>query len=153
MGKRGPAKEPTHLKVVKGTASPEDAEREPRPLADPLEAPDELDDEVMEVWAYTVRQLEGMGLATPADRDALVCYCEAVVAHRKASAAIAQSGLLIRTSRGNAFQRNPLLAVQRDQAALVRVFAREFGLTPSARSEFGQGGNHGSGSGPERLLS
>ena len=50
--------------------------------------------------------------------------------------------------------RNPLLAVQRDAAALIRVFAREFGLTPSARSDIRMGGGKSdAGAGPERLLS
>jgi P27 family predicted phage terminase small subunit len=157
MGKRGPAKEPTALKIVKGTASPEDADLEPTPAPGDLVAPtqdgNELDDEVREVWDYTVAQLEGMGLAHPSDRDALLCYCEAVVAHRKASAAIARSGLLLRTQRGGTYMRNPLLVVQRDSAALVRAFAREFGLTPSARSDFGRGERGHAAEGPERYLS
>jgi hypothetical protein len=145
MGKRGPAKEPTALKIVKGTASPEDADLEPTPAPGDLVAPtqdgNELDDEVREVWDYTVAQLEGMGLAHPS------------VAHRKASAAIARSGLLLRTQRGGTYMRNPLLVVQRDSAALVRAFAREFGLTPSARSDFGRGERGHAAEGPERYLS
>ena len=152
MGKRGPGKEPTHLKVVKGTASPDDEAREPTPLPDRLALPDDIDDpEVQAVWEYTVRQLEGMGMAYASDRDALVAYCEAVVLHRKASLAM-KNGLLLRTQRGNAFMRNPMIAVQRDAASTLRAFAREFGLTPSARADFGQSkGNDGTGA--ERYLS
>jgi P27 family predicted phage terminase small subunit len=118
------------------------------------EAPAEMSDEVRAVWDYTVGILGPMRLATPADRDALACYCEAVVTHRKASAGLAQTGIIVRTSRGNTPMRNPLLAVQRDAAALIRVFAREFGLTPSARAGINMGaGDSGSGVGPERLLS
>lgn len=152
MGKRGPAKEPTRLKVVKGTADPDALDIEPTPPPGELLPPGDLDQEVRAVWDYTVDQLTHMGLAHPTDRDSLVCYAEAVVAHRKASQAIARSGLLIRTQRGGYFMRNPLLAVQRDSAMLVRAFAREFGLTPSSRSDISVG-RQSDGSGAERLLS
>jgi P27 family predicted phage terminase small subunit len=153
MGKRGPTKEPTSLKLVKGTADADALDLEPRPAEGRLAAPDGLVEEVREVWDYTVAQLDAMHLAHPSDRDALVCYCEAVVAHRKASQAIARSGLLIRTARGGHYMRNPLLVVQRDSAALVRAFAREFGLTPSARADFSSGARRHDPAGPERLLS
>lgn len=156
MGKRGPAGKPTQLRLLHGDRSDRINTDEPVPTDGDLTTPEgaDLDPEVQAVWDYTVDQLEGMGLAFPADRDALLCYCEAVVAHRKASAAIARSGLLIRTSRGGNFMRNPLIQVQRDSATLVRVFAREFGLTPSSRSDIHMGGGKGEqGAGPERLLS
>ena len=45
-----------------------------------------------------------------------------------------------------------MIAGQRDAASTLRTFAREFGLTPSARADFGQSkGNDGTG--PERSLS
>ena len=93
------------------------------------------------------------GARLPADRDTLACYCEAVVTHRKASALLRQTGILVRTAKGNVPMRNPLHQVVRDSAVLVRVFAREFGLTPSARAELSTGGGNGEGLGAERLLS
>lgn len=152
MGKRGPARKPTQLALLHGDRKDRvnlDAPAAPEGVAEP---PPDLSVEVAAVWVYTVAQLEVMGLASPADRDALVCYCEAVVTHRRASVALAQTGIVVRTKRGDVPIRNPLLQVQRDAAALVRVFAREFGLTPSARSDLSSGGGQRDGLGAERLL-
>lgn len=151
--KRGPAGKPTALRMLHGDRKDRiNTDEPPAPEGD-VEAP-EMSDEVREIWDYTVEQLTAMHLVSRADRDVLACYCEAVVAHRKASAGIARSGLLIRTSRGQTFMRNPLLQVQRDSAVLIRVLAREFGLTPSARSDIRMGGaKDDAASGPERLLS
>lgn len=79
-----------------------------------------------------------MGIASGADRDALLCYCEAVVTHRKASALLSKTPILIKGHRG--MVRNPALSVQRDASNTIRSFAHEFGLTPSARSEIHMGG-------------
>jgi P27 family predicted phage terminase small subunit len=109
--------------------------------------------DVRAVWDYTVQQLDVMRLASPADRDALACYCEAVVTHRKASALVAKAGVLVSPSRGTVPVRNPALAAQRDAAILVRVYAREFGLTPSARSELTAGDRRDTAGSAARLLS
>jgi P27 family predicted phage terminase small subunit len=74
-----------------------------------------------------------MGIATVADRDALLTYCEAVVAHRRASATLATTPTLIEGHRG-VMVRNPAFALQRDMSTVICRFAHEFGLTPSARS-------------------
>lgn len=154
MGKRGPAGKPTQLRILHGDKPSRINTDEPVAPDGLPEPPDYMGDEAREVWADTVANLASMRILSPADRDALACYCEAVVTHRKASELLTKSGILVRTQRGNLPMRNPLLAVQRDQAALIRVLAREFGLTPSARSDIHTGGRRDNdGAGPERLLS
>lgn len=133
MGKRGPAPRPTALKLIEGVKPSRINADEPVAADVPPEAPDDISAEVREVWDYTLGELEIMRLAKAADRDALRCYCEAVVSHRKASAVLAASPILIKGIHGG-LVRNPALAVQRDAAQLIRAFAQEFGLTPSARS-------------------
>lgn len=104
--------------------------------------PADASEPVLEVWRRVVRELEAMNLAFAADADALRCYCEAVVIHRKASAVLARTGVLVRGSggrdgqagRGTNLVRNPAIQIQRDAAMTIRAFAQEFGLTPSARS-------------------
>jgi P27 family predicted phage terminase small subunit len=152
MGKRGPRGKPTNLRVLHGDRKDRINTNEPIPDAGVPQPPYVLPDDVQEVWDYTVAQLRVMRCVTMADRDVLICYCEAVVTHRKASAGLAKTGVLIRTRRGDAYMRNPLLQVQRDAAATIRGFAQEFGLTPSARSEINMGGGAPSGLGAERLL-
>jgi P27 family predicted phage terminase small subunit len=118
------------------------------------QCPDAVTDpQVREVWEYTVDQLAAMGCASTADRDLLACYCEAVVIHRKASAVLAQSSVLVRPRpKSEALIRNPALQVQRDSAATVSRLAQHFGLSPSARSEIRTSGGKSSGQGAERYL-
>lgn len=155
MGARGPKGAPTNVRLLRGdrkdrinTDEPDAPEGQPMPPAD-------LSDEVRAVWDYTLAQLVAMKLASPADRDALVCYCEAVVIHRKASRLLAKSNVLVkaRSRTGEMLVRNPAVAQQRDAAATIRVFAREFGLTPSGRSDIHMGGRGSNGAGAERLFS
>lgn len=152
MGKRGPRPKPTNLRVLHGDRKDRINTSEPTPPAGVPEAPEELSDEVRAVWDYTVAQLAVMETATPADRDALVCYCEAVVTHRKASRLLARSNVLVKGRNGQELVRNPVVQVQRDAASTIRGFAQEFGLTPSARSEISMGERRRD-AGAERLLS
>jgi P27 family predicted phage terminase small subunit len=151
MGARGPRPKPTQLRVLHGdrkdrinTSAPVAAEGVP-------ECPEDVSEAVREVWEYTLGQLIGMGIASPADRDALLCYCEAVVTHRQASAILARSNILIRRADSDTLMRNPALVVQRDAASQIAKFAQHFGLSPSARSEIHKPkGNAGAGA--ERFL-
>jgi P27 family predicted phage terminase small subunit len=59
-------------------------------------------------------------------------YCSAVAQHAAAVALVNNSGTLIQS--GGRAVKNPALQVVRDQAAIIRSLARDFGLTPSARS-------------------
>ncbi|MEN2423019.1 phage terminase small subunit P27 family [Streptomyces rimosus] len=153
MGKRGPRPKPTALRVLHGERPDRINTDEPRPATGLPDCPDDAADDVREVWDYTLAQLAVMGTATPADRDALRAYCEAVVTHRKASTLLARSGVLIRSAKGGALIRNPVVQVQRDTAATLRGFAQEFGLTPSARSEIRMARESADDRSPERLLS
>lgn len=156
MGKRGPRQRPTALKLLNGERPDRINHDEPPAPDGTPEPPYEMNDEAREVWDYTVDQLARMGILSTADRDALVCYCEAVVTHRNATRILrraANGGLVIRNARNQTFQRNPVVAMQRDAAVLIRAFAQEFGLTPSARSEIHTGGQSRGDLGPERLLS
>ena len=138
MGKRGPAPKPTALRLLHGARKSFINTDEPPTPEGPMECPPEASDEVRAIWDYTVLMLEIMGTASPAGRDSLLVYCEAVVTHRKASALMARSEVLIRGMHGTPV-RNPLVQIQRDAAAVIRAFAQEFGLTPSARSQIRSG--------------
>lgn len=158
MGERGPKGKPTNLRVLHGDRKDRINTDEPQPPDGLPELPDDASDEVREIWDYTLGVLEPMKLASPADRDALICYCEAVATHRRCSRILAKSNVLIqprgRGSQQPALVRNPVVAMQRDAALTIRAFAREFGLTPSARSDIHMNGRRGgSGADPGRLLS
>jgi len=139
MGKRGPAPKPTQLRLLHGDRPARTNQDEPTPAAGRPECPADATDEVRQVWDYTLSQLIIMGVATPADRDALRCYCEAVVTHRRASAILAKSQVLVPGAIKGTVVQNPAVRIQRDAASTVRAFAGEFGFTPSARSEIHKG--------------
>jgi P27 family predicted phage terminase small subunit len=130
----GPAPRPTKLKLLTGERNlPRLNFDEPIPRDAMPVCPDTAAQAVREIWDYTVREIAAMKILAAADRDALLCYCEAVVNHRKASALLAKSEVIIKGLHGGPI-RNPALAVQRDAAETIRRLAQEFGLTPSGRS-------------------
>ena len=73
------------------------------------------------------------GVLTAADADGLRIYCESVARYRHAAQLLDQSGPLItatgRGARRGELVKNPLHQIVRDNAVLVRAFARELGLT------------------------
>jgi hypothetical protein len=88
---------------------------------------------VRAVWDYTVVEVEQMSLASAADRDALLCFCEAVVAHRKASVLLARSDVLI---KGHPRQPGP-------QSGFAGVARRRAGVRAHAEragADRGEGG-------------
>ena len=133
MGRGGPPPKPAKLRLLEGAPERRVNQNEPQPNHDPLVAPDWVNDQVREVWDYTVAELEFMGIASSTDRDALVAFCQAVVTHRKACEKLARSDILIKSMYGQPI-RNPAIMVQRDAAQTIRAYAQEFGLTPSARA-------------------
>jgi P27 family predicted phage terminase small subunit len=74
-----------------------------------------------------------MGTVKAVDASALAAYCEAVARLRVTSEIVAKAGPLLVGRDGQA-RKNPAVAQARDASNEVRVWAREFGLTPSARS-------------------
>lgn len=135
MGKRGPAPKPTALRLIDGDKESRINRNEPVPRSGALECPDDTPEDVRAIWAYTVAELEHMGIDTPADRDALLCFCWAVRNHREASRILANSSLLIKSPKHGGWVRNPVIIEQGKAAQQIRAFAQEFGLTPSARSQ------------------
>lgn len=133
MGRRGPAPKPTKLRLLEGAAPHRVNQHEPQASDELPTCPDWVAPAVREVWDYTIHELDAMGIASSTDRDALLCFCEAVVTHQRASQKLAKSDILIRSFNGQPI-RNPAIMVQRDAAQTIRAFAQEFGLSPSARA-------------------
>lgn len=141
MGRRGPAPTPTNLRLLKGDRPDRINTNEPVPRQVLPQCPATVSPAVREVWDYTLAELAVMRTVKAADRDTLLCYCEAVVLHNEASAILAETQVLVKGTLGG-LVRNPAIAVQRDAAQRIRAFAQEFGLTPSARSGIVVGGAH-----------
>jgi P27 family predicted phage terminase small subunit len=127
---------PTKLKLVAGSENRYINFDEPQPEIGIPVCPSP-DRRVTEVWTYTCKVLQQMGVLTVADRDALHAYCQAVVWHDAAAAKVAEEGPFITIL--NTTQPHPALQVMRNQATLIRSFGSEFGLTPSARTRIRMG--------------
>jgi len=133
MGRRGPTPQPTKLKLLHGETRPSRiGGPEPQPRERLPACPDWFTVEAREVWDRTVSELEAMGLAFAADRDSLVVYVNAVVNYVRAQKFLDVAGVMIKGVDGGVV-RNPANAIVKQNAVLIGRFAREFGLTPSAR--------------------
>ncbi len=85
------------------------------------------------IWRRVLREYGGSGVITGADADALRVYCDAVARYEVAARTLDASGPLVRGQRGE-LVKNPLHQIVRDNADLIRLYARELGLTPAART-------------------
>jgi P27 family predicted phage terminase small subunit len=106
--------------------------QEPQPAEQTVTCPANLSVEAKRVWRRLAPQLIRQGLLTYWDREAFSVFCEAVVQHRRACDMV-ETALLVKGLHGG-LVKNPACQIVRDTAAVVRAFAQEFGLTPSARS-------------------
>ncbi|MGD0020119.1 MAG: phage terminase small subunit P27 family [Candidatus Limnocylindrales bacterium] len=132
MGRRGPAPTPTKVKMLRGETRPSRLNlREPMPSPDVPKMPADMDDAAKVVWRRVLREMHHTGVIRAADADVLRCYCEAVSRYAQAARLYAQSGPIV--SRDGNLVKNPLHQVARDNADEIRQFARELGLSPSAR--------------------
>ena len=134
MGKRGPPKKPTHLKILGGNPGKRKLNhREPKPTKGRPVCPAAISRRGKQVWRETVLELEAMGILAKADRHQIAAYCEAVAMHELCSKVLAKEGISFITKEGYIGQR-PEVAVRYRAWTQQRQFAKEFGLTPSARS-------------------
>jgi P27 family predicted phage terminase small subunit len=132
MGRRGPAPKPTALRVLHGEKPYRINHAEPRPLLESPLRPDWLSPHATAEWDRITPDLEHMGVAWSVDSTALACYCESVARLRAALSVVAEYGLTVDGEDGRPVK-NPAVAMARDASNDVRVWAREFGLTPASR--------------------
>ena len=136
MGRRGPAPLPTKLKLLHGETRPSRLNAYPaQPAPHAPVKPADLGEAATVVWDRVMAE-QAPSIICAAHTDILHAYCEAVVRHDEAVRLLARSGLLIRGARGQELVRNPLLAIVHSEADLMRLYARELGLTPSSVSAF-----------------
>jgi len=104
----------------------------------PLVPPPYLSEGARRKWEELAPHLVTMGVATVVDADALAAYCECFERWRRLAKMAASSPPVFKRGSGEGeetvFVKNPLWSQVRDAEAALRVMAREFGFTPSARS-------------------
>lgn len=133
MGRRGPAPKPTNIRLLHGEKRPSRINNaEPVPRIVPPGKPGWLSAAASEEWDRVLPDLVTMGTAREADAMALAAYCEAVARLKTATELVSKAGLMLRDRDGDV-RKNPAVSQARDASIEVRMWAREFGLTPSAR--------------------
>ena len=133
MGERGKPRQPATLRLLNGARLDKVNQHEPIPSDALPVCPDDEPQDVRDVFTATVRHLEQMKIASAADTEQLLVYCWAVVMHRRASALMIGGDLLIEGAMGGQVK-HPALQIMRDAANTIKVYAAQFGLTPSARA-------------------
>lgn len=108
-------------------ASASPLERPPLPAM-----PEGLSGAAQDVWRRQLAAVESSGLL-PVDADALRVYVEAVVRYEQAARLLESSGPLIKGSRDGELVKSPLHQVVKDNAAIIRQYARELGFVPAVR--------------------
>ncbi len=135
MGRRGPAKTPTGVKLAQGETRPSRVDfLEPAPRRALPVMPADMDAGAKAVWKRVMAEMATAEVIYAADADVLRCYCEAVSQYQTAMRMLVSSSPLVRGARSGDLIKNPLHQIVRDSRDAVRLFARELGLSPSARA-------------------
>lgn len=133
---------PTALRIIEGNRSKRPLPKnEPKPRVGIPQPPAQLDAYATAEWNRIAPELEAIGLLSTIDGTTLAAYCQCVSRWMQAEEAIAKmkardkltSGLMIKTSNGNAIQ-NPLVGVANRSMLMAIRFASEFGMSPAARA-------------------
>jgi len=140
VGRRGPAPTPTNILRLRG--SPRVTQRrlksEVKPPAGRPTCPDWLDEEATHAWRWLIPLLEGMGILTRIDRNALTRYCQHWSRWKKAEQFIQEHGdtYPIKDDDGKikCLQQFPQVAIAHRLSLVMTRLEQEFGMTPSARS-------------------
>ena len=135
MGIRGPAPKPTAVKILQGKPGhrPLPA-NEPKPDSGRLpSAPRWLSDEAKREWKRIAPRLHAVGLLTEVDGLALAMLCEAFAQYMAAKTVVDSEGLLLMSDKGNSYQ-HPAAGLMTQARGELMKWAREFGMTPSART-------------------
>ena len=85
-----------------------------------------------QLWRRLAPELDGMGLLKTIDIAAFEGLCDAYDSWRNAAAAIKKHGRTYTV--GGLIRPRPEVTIAKDARKEMRMFAAEFGLTPSARS-------------------
>lgn len=137
MGQRGPKPQPTALKILRGNPGKRTLnKREPEPDDTPPTCPSHLDEVARTEWDKLIPILSRMRVLTEADYITLAALCQTYSRWISAQTELNKSGtagMLYKTQSGY-IQVSPLLQIVNTCADQLTKLCREFGLTPSSRS-------------------
>ncbi len=149
MGQRGPAPTPTNILKGRGSWRATKNRREPHPQLGQPPCPEWLTEDGKKEWAHVAELVDGMGVMSHVDGEALGRYCHLITQWRELQDFITKNGIsypvrtpIIRDAKGAEIGGGDILSFRlfpqvRVAKELTRELARleaEFGLTPAARS-------------------
>jgi len=134
MGERGPEPVPFEILQKRGShhARGPRVAKAPRPEPGIPSCPRWLTKDAKRAWRALIRMLAPMGLATKADRNAMVVYSVLWARWRQAEKAVQEKGQIFEGKEGPKIRPEVKIAAQ--LAEQLSRMAKEFGLTPSART-------------------
>lgn len=146
MGKRGPAKTPTKLALVKGERADRINDTEPEPEGQ-VAPPGWLSDDALEVWRRYAPDLQRKQVLTAWDVEAFGNFCDAVVRRARASQALDDEGEIVDLPvfnkngdhTGDRKGKNPWALIWKEADGQVQRWGARFGMTPSDRTSISVG--------------
>lgn len=137
MGKRGPRKTPTVLKLLKGNPSNEDLEtvqkNEPKSTPTGFDPPADLDGLALEKWRESVPMLSTMRVWGSSEKETWARYCRIHQLWHECHAIIRKEGQTYTRASGMMAPRPETTLLIQYGTQLIRLEC-EFGLTPASRS-------------------
>lgn len=134
MGSRGPRKQPSNVVKLKGNPGKRAVnKREPKPNEAVPSCPDFVTGVARAEWERVTPHLAAVGLLTQIDQASLAGYCQAYQRWVDAERTIAKFGTIVKTPNGFPVI-SPAVSIANKAMDQMLRFAREFGMTPSARS-------------------
>ncbi len=140
MGRRGPRKEPTKLRLLKGNSSrrPVNANEPQPPVSPDVPAPfDWLEPLAKQQWAEVAPELHRLGLLTRVDLTFFAAYCQCFARWRSCEEWLSEHGasVVLRDKSGKVcrIMRAPQALSSREALAAMDKFGGQFGLSPSSR--------------------
>lgn len=136
MGKRGPAKKPTKLKVFKRPSRQVQNEMEVPEMETMPAAPDYFDADAVKIWETSVKRLKDLGMLHDVDIPLLETYCLQCSILNKSARALKKEGLLvlITTKSGSYEIPSPHIKIYNTANTQIQKIAAHFGFSPSTRA-------------------
>lgn len=137
MGKRGPPKTPTAIKIARGTNRAR-ANVEPQPPADGVTMPAHLGEVAAARWAELLPLLQSVRVMTRADVEALARYCDTYEWWLAVRAKLRAEGdtypILNDGGEVKYIAQRPEVSIAHKLAQQLRQLEQDFGLNPAARA-------------------
>lgn len=139
MGRRGPPRQPTPLRLLRGNPGKRKINtNEPQPEPGIPDCPTWLGPKAKRVWDETAPVLAQMRVLTKVDRAALAAYCQTHARWQAVEEFLETNGEVypLRDEKGavRCLQQYPQVSIARNLLMILRGYQQEFGMTPAART-------------------